>query len=232
MASRQYTININTVAGSGGTGTADISILTNNAIITKVKCTISVAGGTYDLEFFQKDAKAAGDLAYKVSQAVNTFFDPVEDVSGVETERNTGFVAMYEDLDATKELHVKVTNDDSSTKNFTIVVDVEDFDPHADEFDNGNSGAADTIDWNEGTKQKSTLTASTTYTFTDPPGPANLTLRIVQDATGTWTVTWPASVKWAGGSAPTISAGANDIDIITFYHDGTDYFGSFIQNMS
>ena len=100
------------------------------------------------------------------------------------------------------------------------------------EFDNGTAGAADTIDWNNGNKQRSTLDENVTYTFTDPPGPANLVLRIIQDAGAGNTVTWPASVEWEGGTAPTISAGSNAIDIISLYHDGTAYYGSFLQDFS
>jgi len=92
------------------------------------------------------------------------------------------------------------------------------------EFDNGNSGAADTIDWKVGNKQKSTLTANCTYTFTAPSGPCNLIFKIIQDSTPR-TIIWPATVKWPGGTAPIISTGSGDIDLIAFYYDGTNYFG-------
>jgi len=45
-------------------------------------------------------------------------------------------------------------------------------------------------------------------------------------------VAWPASVEWEGGSAPVISAGANAVDVVSFYHDGTTYYGSFLQDFS
>ena len=93
------------------------------------------------------------------------------------------------------------------------------------EQDNGNSGTADTIDWTTGNKQKSTLTDNCTFTFTAPTGPCNILLRLVQDATGSRTVTWPATVKWPGGTAPTLTTTANAIDIVTFYYDGTNYNG-------
>jgi hypothetical protein len=49
-------------------------------------------------------------------------------------------------------------------------------------------------------------------------------LKVIQDATGSRAVTWPASVKWPSGTAPTLSTAANAIDIVTFYYDGTSYF--------
>lgn len=96
----------------------------------------------------------------------------------------------------------------------------------ASEHDNGNSGATPTVDWNNGNKQKITLSANATVTFTSlTDGVGNLLLRIVQDGTGSRTVTWPATVKWPGGTAPTLSTAASAIDIVSFYWDGTSYYG-------
>lgn len=100
------------------------------------------------------------------------------------------------------------------------------------EVDNSDSGAADTIDWGVGNKQKSTLTDNCTFTFTAPDGQCNLILRLIQDATGSRTVTWPGTVKWPSGTAPTLSTGANAIDIIALYWNGTSYFGVASLNFS
>lgn len=101
------------------------------------------------------------------------------------------------------------------------------------EVDNGNSGEADTIDWTAGNKQKSTLTANCTFTFNpEPAGPCSLTLKLVQDATGSRLVTWPGDVYWPGGTAPTLSTGVGDVDIITFYYDGTDFYGQSALDFS
>lgn len=100
------------------------------------------------------------------------------------------------------------------------------------EHDNGNSGTSDQINWNNSNKQLSTLTGNCTFTFVDPNGPTNMLVRLVQDATGGRTVTWPASVKWPGGTAPTLSTAANAIDIVSFYFDGTNYYGQAGLNFS
>ena len=99
------------------------------------------------------------------------------------------------------------------------------------EFDNGNSGTADTIDWAaNGNKQKSTLTGNVTFTFTAPTGPASLILKLVQDSTGSRLVTWPSTVHWPSGTAPTLTTTADRVDVIMFYFDGTTYFGAFSLN--
>lgn len=99
------------------------------------------------------------------------------------------------------------------------------------EFDNGNSGAAKTIDWNNGQKQKVTLTATCTFTFTPlAAGVANLLLKLVQDGTGSRDVVWPASVKWRNGVAPNLSNAAGAVDIVSLYFDGTNYYGTSTTN--
>lgn len=93
------------------------------------------------------------------------------------------------------------------------------------EFGNGNSGATPTVDWGNGQKQIITLSANATFTFTAPLGGGSFLLRVVQDATGSRTATWPGTVKWAGGTAPTLSTAASAEDIVTFYWNGTNYYG-------
>lgn len=100
------------------------------------------------------------------------------------------------------------------------------------EIDNGNSGSSDTIDWTAGNKQKSTLTGNCTYTFTEPSGACNLILKLIQDGTGGRTVTWPGDVYWPDGTAPTLSTGAGEIDIVSFYYDGSDFYGNISLNFS
>lgn len=88
------------------------------------------------------------------------------------------------------------------------------------------AGAAATIDWNDSASQWIILGANATFTFTAPPAGARVMLRVIQDGTGSRTVTWPSTVRWLGGSAPTLSTTAGDVDIVTFFFDGTTYWGS------
>lgn len=105
-----------------------------------------------------------------------------------------------------------------------------DYNVYFTETDNGNSSTADTIDWTKSNHQKSTLTGNCTFTFTAPNGPCMLSLKLVQDGTGSRTVTWPAAVHWAGGTAPTLTTTASKVDVITFYYDGSTYFGAYSLN--
>ncbi len=83
-----------------------------------------------------------------------------------------------------------------------------------------------TIDWDQGNMFNFQFGAfNETFTFTAPTRPGTFILKLVQDSVGSRTATWPASVKWSGGTAPTLTTTATTgTDIIKFYYDGTSYF--------
>lgn len=97
------------------------------------------------------------------------------------------------------------------------------------EYDDGNSGTSDTIDFSNGPAHKSTLTGNCTFTFSNPIAGQAYILKTVGDGT-VRTITWPASVKWVGGTAPTMTGTSGKFDLINFYYDGTNYLGSYTQN--
>lgn len=92
----------------------------------------------------------------------------------------------------------------------------------------GNSGTAKTIP----NASDATLTLSGTpvvLTFPAPSAGQRFRVRLTQDATGTRLVTWPAAVKWAGGTAPTLSTAAAKVDAFEFTaFDGSTWVGHTI----
>ncbi len=95
-----------------------------------------------------------------------------------------------------------------------------------------------TLDLANGTVQSLTLVSATALTITLPSAATqsqSFILMIRQPASGTaTTATFAASppVKWSGGTAPTITATLSRMDIITFVSDGTNWYGSFVQNFT
>jgi hypothetical protein len=87
------------------------------------------------------------------------------------------------------------------------------------------SGSYTLPDVTADTIHRLTLTGNTTLTFPTAAAGKSFTVILVQDATGSRTVTWP-TVKWSGAVVPTISTGGNKIDVFSFTcADGTNWLG-------
>lgn len=89
------------------------------------------------------------------------------------------------------------------------------------------SGTTPEVNCESGNVFALTTSGNTTFTFSNPPtsGTAyGFVLKLT--AGGTHTITWPASVDWAGASAPDAPA-SGDTDVIGFItHDGgTTWYG-------
>ncbi len=89
----------------------------------------------------------------------------------------------------------------------------------------GNITGATTINWNNGLSQGATLTGNVTLTFSNPLDAGWHCLGLTQDGTGGRTVTWPGSVIWTGGVAPTVTPAAAGNWQGCFRWDGTSFWG-------
>jgi len=95
----------------------------------------------------------------------------------------------------------------------------------------GTVTTSNTIALTNGTVQTATLTASTACTFTMPTNVAGKSFVLLLKqaaATGNGTATF-TGVKWGTAGAPTITATAGKMDILTFIADGTNWYGSIAQ---
>lgn len=88
-------------------------------------------------------------------------------------------------------------------------------------------GGTQDIDLEDGNVVTATVdTGATTFTFSNPPASGkagSFTLFLTNG--GSQTVNWPASVDWAGGSAPSLTA--SGVDVLTFMtvDGGTTWYG-------
>jgi hypothetical protein len=90
-------------------------------------------------------------------------------------------------------------------------------------FYSNTDAATVAMDFNNGVNQKVTVAGNRTFTFSNPVEGAIYGIMITQDAVGSRTITFPSTVKWAGGSAPTLTTTASRSDVIYFMYTGT-YF--------
>lgn len=83
---------------------------------------------------------------------------------------------------------------------------------------------ASAIDLSTGNYFDDTLAADTTYTISNAGAVQAFQLEVT--GASTYTITWPSSIEWTGGSAPAAPANG-ETDVYTFTTDdgGTTYTG-------
>ena len=90
---------------------------------------------------------------------------------------------------------------------------------------------AATVNWNMDSGASAQVTLAGNRTMAAPTNlraGGTYLLLIIQDGTGSRTITWNAVFKWAGGTAPVLSTAASSKDIISFWSDGTNLYGGGI----
>jgi hypothetical protein len=98
--------------------------------------------------------------------------------------------------------------------------------------DQGDKSGATTLNLADANVHRVRAIGNITFTFSGATSgkACSLTIMFVQDGTGSRTVTWPASVDWEAGVAPTLSTAAAARDWLTFVtvDGGTTWDGFFV----
>jgi len=84
-----------------------------------------------------------------------------------------------------------------------------------------------TISWNTAEGQVAEVTLEGNRTMAAPTNVkdgAFYSLKVIQDGTGSRTISWNAVFKFTGATAPTLSTAANSVDFIVFSSDGTNLY--------
>lgn len=106
---------------------------------------------------------------------------------------------------------------------------------YREEINTLTSSSTITVDCGLAPVHTVTLGTNTGFVITNLGTGQSVTLIITQDGTGSRTATFgtdtSTAVKFAGG-APTLSTGNGDIDIVTIFNDGTNYYGSCAKDFS
>lgn len=95
-------------------------------------------------------------------------------------------------------------------------------------------GATVTIDLSKRGIHSVTLGGNRTLEVSGETAGQVFILRLIQDGTGSRTVTWFSTINWAGGSEPTLTTTASAWDVFGFITTATDTYDGFIvgQNLS
>lgn len=105
--------------------------------------------------------------------------------------------------------------------------------PYTD-FVTATDGATVTFDLATGHIQQVTLGGNRTLAISNEQAGQAFILRLIQDGTGTRTVTWFSTVNWAGGVEPTLTATLDKSDWFGFICTAADTYSGFIigQNVT
>jgi len=97
----------------------------------------------------------------------------------------------------------------------------------AQNFDATTLTDAASIDWDASANQVTSVTLTDNRTLAAPTNLVDggvYTIMVIQDATGSRTLSYNAVFKFAGGTAPTLTTDASAKDILVFYSDGTNMY--------
>ena len=88
-------------------------------------------------------------------------------------------------------------------------------------------GGTQDIDMTDGNVTTATVdTSANTFTFSNPPASGKCgSFTLILTNGGSQTVTWPTSVDWAGGTAPTLTTSGIDVLTFTTVDGGTIWYG-------
>ncbi len=89
-------------------------------------------------------------------------------------------------------------------------------------------GAIITFNLNQGKKHTVVLGDNRTLVLTGGYVGQVFLIRLVQDGTGSRTVTWFSTIKWAGGSAPTLTTTLNKADVFGFLCTSEGNYDGFV----
>ena len=92
-------------------------------------------------------------------------------------------------------------------------------------FENTVAMTNNTVTVSNGAVFTKTITAATTFTFTGVTSGAAATFSLVLTNGGAYTITWPSSVKWSNGSAPTLTSSGKDVLTFLSEDGGTTWYG-------
>jgi len=90
-----------------------------------------------------------------------------------------------------------------------------------------------TINWNMNAGGMAKVILGGNRTVANPTNTRNgatYILEVIQDGTGSRTITWGSNFIWSGGSAPTLTTTLNKRDVITFVCSNGKLYGSAVLN--
>lgn len=159
----------------------------------------------------------------------------INDTNGNESVKMTATASAVNEVTITNAAttgapKVAATGDDTN-----IDLDLEakgtgkiNFNAHYGDIVADADGATITFNMATGSRHGVTLGGNRTLAVSNVSAGQIFFLRLLQDGTGSRTVTWFSTITWAGAAAPTLTTTANRADLFIFYAKTSSTFDGFI----
>jgi hypothetical protein len=179
---------------------------------------VTIADGAYDFDVASHDGTNGLLLGGTLVTATATELNLIDGYTGTTAELNYNDVTTLGTVEASKTVTASaagLVNHADYVLSRPVIKDYAET-----VYAGGNTATAKTLDETNGNVQTWTMTGNCTFTMPSGSGlqaGTSMTLILTQDGTGSRTGAF-TGVKWAGGTAPTLTTTATTgIDIITFY---------------
>ena len=227
-------LSVNGKTGTVILSTADILDAVNKRYVTDaekdkidfIAVTQPVNLDTMESNIATNNAKISFDSTSSTRLANTSGENTGDEIKATGTEINTGTDDVkYATPKAIKDSKLSYTDGTETLTNKTLT-------NPATTDQTLTSGA--TIAWDMDSGDIAKLTLGVNATLSNPTNLKDTTyiIKITQDGTGSRTLAYGTAYKWAGGTAPTLSTDADAVDIITFVSDGTNMYGSILNDFS
>jgi hypothetical protein len=193
----------------GGTG-ADLSATGGTGKVLKQK----TAGGTVAVEVLDASEIATGQIAL-ARGGTNADLSATGGTGKFLKQKTSGGAVAVEVL-AASELPTTGLSIDA----YTVA------------WGTGTDGATVTFNIATHAKWKVTLGGNRTLAVSNAGTASSFTLKLIQDGTGSRTVTWWSGIDWSGGVAPTLTTTAGRYDVFTFLTDGSGSYTGFVAGQN
>tara|TARA_B100002019_G_scaffold159321_1_gene137334 strand:- start:693 stop:1310 length:618 start_codon:yes stop_codon:yes gene_type:complete len=99
-------------------------------------------------------------------------------------------------------------------------------------LEDNTDGSTITFDLNAANTHTVTLGGNRTLALSNVDAGQKFIIRLVQDGTGSRTVTWFSTIKWPGGTTPTLTTTANKTDVFGFICTSAGNYDGFVVGLN
>lgn len=199
---------------TAGTTTSTAANITNGTVQTLTASTASITGGTF-------------------GGAINSTAGTIGTLTNTNLNSTTGTISNFSTT-LTGDLTISTGSATVGTR--VAVVNTAQEYSRTHNFDATSlTITSGTVPWNLAENQVAKLEVTTTATMNNPTNAvdgATYMLTVTQGTGGNNTLSFGTAYKFPGGTAPTLSVGSGDVDVIAFVSNGSVLYGVTSQDFS